>query len=176
MTNQPPDRLFKKLTPENWLLPDTTADHIVRVHPNGETSSISADDWTRLILAIELSPAVPKNLRDLFEVAQGVLCYVCFFYPLYTLGNEQVYRVLEAALTHKCGELGLSRRSDRFAEKIDRLFENGHLSAQRHGQWHAVRQLRNTSSHAGRQSLIDPSMAVRGMQIAADLIDDLFKP
>lgn len=95
---------------------------------------------------------------------------------LYARENEQVYRVLEAALSQKCEELGLSRRADRFGDVIDRLFESGHLSAQRHGQWHAVRRLGNASSHAGRQILIDPTMAGRGMRTAAELIDDLFKP
>lgn len=174
MTNQPPERTFKKLTAENWLQRDKTVDYFVRFLPDGRTSSISDDEWAELILAIKPCPAVPEDVRELFEVAQGVLCYGCFFYPLYTLGNEQLYRVLEAALTHRCAELSLARSSDRFGDKIATLFDNGHLSLQRVDQWHATRRLRNSSSHPDRQSLVIPPMAVHGVQIAVDLIDDLF--
>ena len=138
-------------------------DFFVRVQSDGETSSLSDNEWAELILAIEPGPAVPENVRDLFEVAQGTLCYGCFFYPLYTLGNEQLYRVLEAALTHKCVELGLGRFSDRFSDEIAALFENGHLNSRRVRQWRAVRKLRNIGSHANRQSLIVPGMAVAGL-------------
>ena len=174
MTNQPTEQQFKTLTAKNWLLRDTTADCFVHVHPNGETSPISNDGWARLVLEIELRPAVPRDVRDLFAVAQGVLCYGCFFYPLYTLGNEQVFRVLEAALTHKYRQLRLPRSSGSFVDKIDGLFRSGHLDEQQLSQWHAARKLRNASSHPDRQTLIFPTTAIGGLQTAADLIDDLF--
>ena len=97
MDSSRPERLFKRLTPENWREHDATANHIVRIR-DGIATKLNDEDWAAIILEPELTPAVPEEVRNLFEVAQGVLCYGCFFYPLYTLGSEQFYRVLEAAL------------------------------------------------------------------------------
>ena len=174
MNRQRSNRTFKRLTPENWLVRDSTLDYFSHVHPDGRTSQISDDVWVQQILTIELSPAVPQDVRELFEVAQGVLCYGCFFYPLYTLGNEQVYRVLEAALSHRCADLGLFRKSNRFMDNVNLLLDHGSLGEQRCRQWDAARELRNSASHASRQNLMTPPMAVDGLQTAADLIEDLF--
>lgn len=59
MTKQPTEKKFKTLTANNWLLRDQTANYFVYVHPNGETSPITNEDWARLVLAIKLCPAVP---------------------------------------------------------------------------------------------------------------------
>lgn len=175
MDKEPPKRRFKRLTGENWLLRDETVDHFVRMLPNGETLPISENEWAQMILSVELSLDVPLDVRHLFEVAQGVLCYGCFYYPLYTIGIEQSYRVLDAALAQKCEFLGLSQESDRFVGRIECLHKHGYMSDQRRNQWHAGRQLRNYSSHARRQSLMMPSQAIDALQTAADLIEALFK-
>jgi hypothetical protein len=44
-----------------------------------------------------LGHAVP----DLCEVACGALLYGCFFYPMFALGLEQLYRLAEAAVGAK---------------------------------------------------------------------------
>lgn len=97
--SEAPKRLFKKLTRENWSTLDPTASHNVWIDDEGNTRPVTPDDWAEEILQVQLSNKVPSELRNLFEVAQGVLCYGAFFYPLYTLGDEQIYRVLDAAVT-----------------------------------------------------------------------------
>ncbi len=175
MTDQrQPERLFRKLTPKNWCQHDSTPDHIVRIR-NGVTTKLDGEDWVTVILESVLSPKVPREVHNLFEVAQGALCYGWFFYPLYTLGSEQLYRVIEAALRHKCAQLHVPRNKKNFGSMIDWLKKSGILTETRFGQWTAARQLRNMSSHTDRQSLYDPTMAVRGVRLAAELINALFE-
>jgi hypothetical protein len=99
----PEDRMaelrFKRLTVDNWQRPDPGLSIFVRLSlQDGSTRPISGDDWAREILAIELSERVPLEIRRLFAVARGALVYGYFFYPLYTLGAEQLFRVAEAAV------------------------------------------------------------------------------
>lgn len=176
MSYKPARRLFKKLTSQNWRQRDTTADVIARVRQDGSTVKISDDEWAEAILESKLSPVVPEDVRNLFDVAQGVICYGGYFYPLYTLGHEQLFRVLEAALCHKCADLSAPKRANNFSRNLRWLREAGRLSEQRYAQWDAARNLRNMASHADRQSLVDPTVALSGIRLTAELINELFEP
>lgn len=167
-------RLFKKLTADNWLSPDETARHIVQVNLDGSTTTLTRDDWAGMILEQELKPPVPNDIRNMFEVAQGVLCYGCFFYPLYTLGSEQLYRVLEAAIMLKCKLLNAPNRIQRYADALIWLKQRDEISDERYCQFTAARQLRNHASHADWQSLYDPTMAIQGIALASELITVLY--
>ena len=166
-------RLFKKLTPENWREHDGTADPIVRYSTDG-THKISEDEWAACFLETQLSEQLPEDVRYLFEAAQGVMCYGCYFYPLYALGSEQLYRVLEAALHHKCVQLEAPKEGKTFKEMLDWLRGRGALSERQLARWEAGRNLRNIASHADRQSLHSPDMAVGNICITAELINELF--
>lgn len=165
--------LFKHLISKNWRAYDATASHIVRVE-NRKTEPISGDDWAEFFLGPQLSSNVPSEVVELFEVARGVMCYGYFFYPLYTVGNEQLYRVLDAALAHRCDGLGAPNRFNTFSKRILWLSDQNVISNKRRIQWEATRQLRNSSSHAVRQSICDPTAAARSVDIAAELINELF--
>jgi hypothetical protein len=82
-------RLSKKLTREDWKKEESTVSHFKKVDEYSSLLSISADEWAAEFLNISLDETVPEDIRDLFEVAQGVLCYGIFFYPLYSLGAQQ---------------------------------------------------------------------------------------
>lgn len=88
---------FKPLTPTNWLQPDPTSGIFGRVSPVAGPMRMDGEDWARRFLAVELASHVPEPVRDLFAVARGALVYGWFFYPLFKLGEEQIYRVAEAA-------------------------------------------------------------------------------
>jgi len=165
------DRPFKKLTPQNWTDRDRTIDPIVRID-RGET--ISNDEWAARILEKELSDSVPREVRNLFEVAQGAICYGCFFYPLFTLGNEQLYRVLEAAVTAKCEAEGAPSSCKTYKRKTEWLYEQGHISDDRIKRFEAARLLRNMTSHAAKQMILPPNYAVSGVELTAALIEGLF--
>lgn len=170
-TNPP---LFKNLTPENWRQHDPTSDHIMRTR-DGKFEKISGDEWASWILKPQLVAAVPEDVKNLFEVARGVLCYGHFFYPLYVLGSEQLFRVQEAALRHKCVEMGAPKKVKTFDAMLSWLRDNGTLSEDSFGRWTAARQLRNAGSHATRQMLFGPPEAVSTAAIAAEMINDLFE-
>ena len=173
MPEEEPKRLFKKLTPDNWLTADSTADGFVKMS-GGVSSPMDDEQWTREILRPTLSDSIPKEIRTLFEVAQGVMCYGCFFYPLFTLGSEQTFRVLEAAVQERCEALPVPRGRQTFKGRLDWLHQHGHLSDERYRQWNATRELRNEACHPDRQSLFDPPLAVGNLRLAAELIEDLF--
>ena len=156
-------RLFKKLTPDNWHEVDRTASHIVRVREDDTENELNEDDWAGLILQCELSSRAPEDLCHMFEVARGVLCYGCYFYPLYTLGSEQLYRVLNAALIHKCRQMNAPKEIDGFYKALQWLNQSGTFSEARFNQWDASRGLRNDTSHANCQHSYDPTMALTGI-------------
>jgi hypothetical protein len=60
-----------------------------------------AEEFLEPILCKE----TPKDIINLFEVARGCLLYGYFYYPLYTIGIENLYRVLEGAVSRKCKSL-----------------------------------------------------------------------
>ena len=167
--------LFKKLTLENWLDIDPGCTQFVSVKPDGTSQSISATDWAGKILAIEMPEAVPQDVKNIFDVARGTLCYGCYFYPLYTLGSEQCFRVLEAALRHKCRDLGAPERvRRRFGGMVDWLVTQGIIRDEQRVRWDAARRLRNMASHPERQSIKMPTMAVHELSIAVEMTTSLF--
>lgn len=92
---------FKELTVENWRRADRTSSLFFRpAIENPENDG--GDRWAELLLEPRLSERVPSEVRELFELARGSMSYGYLFYQLYTLGSEQIIRVFEAELKHKC--------------------------------------------------------------------------
>jgi hypothetical protein len=89
---------FKRLTATNWLAVDPIWQGFWMSSSLPDPSSAWVDDLTRF----ELDPAVPPAIRKLFEVGRGTLAYSLMFYPLLTLGTEQIFRVLETSAAVKC--------------------------------------------------------------------------
>lgn len=168
------DRLFKKLTPANWLDVDRVSTYLVEISTEGP-KSINGVRWATAILETELSEDVPLAIRRLFEVAQGVMCYGWFFYPLYTLGYEQMHRVIESAVTHRFRQLDGPKNISNYYGRMKWLQEQGVIPKADWGRWDASRRLRNSGSHSDRQSLVDQSGAVYQLEIARKMIESLFE-
>tara|TARA_R110000787_G_scaffold168234_4_gene281133 strand:- start:1887 stop:2267 length:381 start_codon:yes stop_codon:yes gene_type:complete len=118
---------------------------------------------------------VPIELHYLFETAQGATCYGCYFYPLYALGCEQLFRVLEASLRYRCAALDAStKRMPTFNDMLTWLHENGHLDDGQIERWHMGRKLRNEYSHLDKQGLSTPTETVTLLCVTAELINGLF--
>jgi hypothetical protein len=151
---------FKEINSENWLKPDEVIQHF--------PSMRCMEDYVEVVLAPKLSEKVPQDIRALFEVTRGALLYGYLFYPLYDLAVGQLFRVGEAALIHKCTQLGAPKvkkkknkeRKMTFSDYIDWLAEKGVFSHDEADHWHTLRTLRNSASHATRQSIRPPGMAV----------------
>ncbi|MEI6196047.1 MAG: hypothetical protein WCS42_17135 [Verrucomicrobiota bacterium] len=89
---------FKRFTAENWQ----TAD-MPHYFPN-----ITPDKWIEGALQSKLAGNVPKDIRAMFEVARGAIIHGWYFYPLVTLGHEQLNRVQEAAAHARCEQLKIT--------------------------------------------------------------------
>lgn len=165
---------FKEITPSNWLEPDDVLKGFVRMSPDGEPRSITGDDYLRDILRPELLESVPTDVQALFEVARGAMVYGYFFYPLYTLAAEQLFRVCEAAVAHKCKALEAPKSKETFKKRIDWLVDEGIIPSSEMTRWDAVRQLRNVASHPDRQSIFTPGNAIGMLEGIARQINSLF--
>lgn len=171
------DLRFKILTIDNFLEPDSTLSAIVSVNMrDGSTRQLSAEDWARRMLAVELAEQVPVEVRRLFAVARGSLLYGFYFYPLFTLGTEQLFRVAEAAVRHKCQELGLKSRKKYpdFYDFVGLLIGQGIIPSENEGRWDTLRNLRNLVSHPEDQNIFSPGIAIDLLRGVAADISELF--
>lgn len=166
---------FKRLTPENWLEPDS----IMRVF------RYSVEEWVHDILQIQLSEDVPLEVRKLFAAARGALCYGYFFYPLYALASEQLTRVAETAVSRKYEAVGGPKRvrsapeskprRATFEDKLRYLEEQGLITGLDAIWWVAIREHRNDASHPEDHRPQIPSRAVGRAETLAEKINGLFE-
>ncbi|PWB50792.1 MAG: hypothetical protein C3F06_12115 [Candidatus Methanoperedenaceae archaeon] len=159
--------MFKKITVDNWREPDEISSLFINV---------PLDEWISIILEPNLREAVPIEIKKLFEVARGALVYGYFFYPLYTLGLEQLFRVAEAAVTRKCKTMEAPPaicKGD-FQKKVKYLVELKVIPNQKEDIWNAIRGLRNIASHPQDQSILAPGEAIGKLSRIADEINSLF--
>jgi hypothetical protein len=161
---------FKRLSSENWLTPDS----IWNVFTPPEPPLTQAETWGRDVLALSLDPAVPLTIRKLYEPARGALLYGLLYYPLLTLGTEQIFRVLEAAVSNKCATLDAPPKVKDFGPKLDWLLKMETINQNQHSLWHIMRELRNDASHPRDQSIFDPNLTLQMLRSAVELIDSLF--
>lgn len=167
---------LKKITIDNWLEFDTTASIFVR--RSEETNDFNIphrDKRVEEFLIPVLCEETPKEVIDLFEVARGCMSYGYFFYPLYTLGIEQLYRVLEAAVSMKCKSLDSPKSIKQYKQKIDYLIEMNIIPVRESELWHVARKLRNSFSHTESQSILFPMDALNILCRIAEKINILFQ-
>jgi len=165
--------MIKKITPSNWLEPDDVLKGFVRLSPNGQIT-LRGENYLTYIVRPNLHESVPSYVQELFEVARGAMAYGYFFYPLFTLAMEQLFRVAEAAVKHKCSALKAPKSTKRFEERINWLVNKSIIPQSESGQWKAVRYLRNIASHPERQSISPPNVTIGILERVASLINSLF--
>lgn len=162
---------FKVLSLDNWMLTDPVMRDFAMIN-NGVLSSMTASDWAASILEPKLTDNVPIEVLKLFEVARGLMLYGYFFYPVYTLALEQLSRVAETSINHKCKEMGHQNSKDTFARKIDWLAKNSAISDKL--QWHAIRNIRNEASHPKEQMILPPGVTLNFLVTITESINSLF--
>ncbi|MCH8303838.1 MAG: hypothetical protein IIB94_01775 [Candidatus Marinimicrobia bacterium] len=167
---------IKKITIDNWLMPDIESMQIKMTNRiTGKTKALSDKERINSISKIILSESVPSQVYNLFEVAKGTLIYAYFYYPLYSLAAEQLFRVAETAVFYKCRELNAPKRLKIYLKQIEYLASNGQLNKTEKWRWDALRRLRNIGSHPEDQNLIVPNLSFAFFtQISRD-INKLFK-
>ena len=171
---------FKRLTAQNWMERDEVSSAFAALDlETGARVDISADGWAERFLAIELSSGVPEEIREMWDVARGVLLYGWFFYPLYALGEDQLRRVADAAVLLRYREVGgpsgpASGAPPSFKARLDWLIARGFISATVEQRWNAIRNLRNYGSHAAYARIETPLGALQSLAVLADSINALF--
>jgi len=166
---------YKKITKDTWLTPDRISTSFLLVPPETDIDDIKKGEmYLDMILQPHLNEEVPIEVRKLYEVARGALVYGYFFYPLYTLACEQLLRVGEAAIIfrYKIFNHRLAKRT--FEKKIEFLFKQGILNDLEKKRWHALRELRNISSHPVDQSIYPPGPVIGILAHMAEDINTLF--
>lgn len=128
---------FKELNAANWLEADRAS----------AIFATAGRDWLQRLLQPKLEDTVPVEIHHRFEVARGALAYGYFFYPLYTLAVEQLYRVVEAAVSRKYQDArGPKPDKAQFEKKIDWLFDAGILTDTFEAQTEqAIKQIKSMS-------------------------------
>ena len=165
---------FERVTPANFQSHASQMENFVLNGALAPPGPVDIGAWVAQFQDVELTIQVPKEIRLQFEVAKACMTYGILCYPLLTLGQEQLYRVSEAAARAKSKEMGGVARP-RFVEVIKFLGEKGVIRDERRYRWDAARNLRNASSHPERQTILPPGMALRFLGYAAEDIEDLFR-
>lgn len=164
---------FKRLTLENILEPDPVNSYFGGISESGEILPATVEERVMRIIEPQLKDSVPIEVKKLFEVARGAIAYGWYFYPLYTLGCEQLFRVIEAAVKAKCMELNLSDNTNgRFHNELKKLHD--HSIVNYDIVWQSIRKLRNSSSHPNSQTILPPGAAIGEINIVTKLINSLF--
>jgi hypothetical protein len=146
---------------------------------DGSTRSITADEWAERLLAIELSDQVPDTIHELFEVARGAMLYGSLYYPLFTLGLEQAFRLAEAAARLKAKSLGIATahkgKPRKYYDLLQDLAARGVMTTKEEVEWSFLRKFRNLTSHPEQQMILSPPYALNMLHRIADTINRLFQ-
>lgn len=168
-------RKGKTLTAENWNVMDERSSFFqFQSQLDGSQYCLTGSGWVERLLRYPLNANVPEEIVELQEVAIAAMCYGFNYYPLYTLGQEQVTRVLEAAISHVYRILSGPNKKARYSEKLEWVASKLEFSEVRLKQWQASRALRNSASHAIKQSLFGANDAMRCVEVSSILINELF--
>jgi hypothetical protein len=173
---------MKHLTQENWLDVDPIIASGVFVRfslADGSSRRTTPADWTERLLALQLDPTVPTEVRELYAVARGAMLYGSLFYPLFTLGLEQVARVAEAAATAQAARFAIpsqtsKRKHKDFRTILDDLLAQGVLAEEEHDQWTTIRQFRNLGAHPRQITILPPGAAIGLLGSLTETINRLF--
>lgn len=166
---------IKTLTKENWLLPDIIPSVLTQHSLNDcYTHLMNGEDWLAQFTAPKLNEAVPIDVQVLFEVARGSLAYGYFFYPLFTLAAEQLFRVGEAAVSAKFLLVGGINPKKRFQMKLKFLLDNKIITDIEFANWNTVRDFRNRVSHPKKQNIFAPGQIAGMLNFVADIVNRLF--
>ena len=135
---------------------------------------MEGDDWAALFLPPGLSATVPLHVAQLFEVARGCALYGFFFYPLYALALEKLWRAADVACSARFQADGGPQSIRTFEGRINWLRDHGAFDAASAEQWHATRRRRNSASHPEFQQLALPGEVANLVRVVALQISALF--
>ena len=99
------------------------------------------------------------------------------FYPFLALGIEQMYRVADTATMARCKLAGADyKETKRYVDRINWLAQQNIIQKEDLERWHALRQLRNDTSHPRDQMIMPPGIVLSLISDILELIDLLIAP
>lgn len=163
---------IKQIAPENWLRIDPA--WAGTVMPDSRTDP--AEAWIADVISAKLSDRVPVEIRKLTEVARGAVAYGLFFYPLLTLGAEQLYRILETAAISRRRDLSGEKKRGNFKGTVAWLIKRKVISADHSNQWRSFIELRHAASHPAAQTIMPPGWVMGLLGTIVELINEIYEP
>ena len=166
----------KKLTADNFLVPDRTNTLQAGIDRPGHEYQPSAAEWARQILRAELGPEVPKPVAVLFEGAHGLLLYGYFWCPLYAHGVAESFQVADSAVAAKCEIEGAPARAvPTFQTRIAWLFKRGVLNEADVTEWESLRFLRTEFVQRSERTLFPGPWALDLLERVARDVNRLYR-
>ena len=166
------------LTDENFLEPSPIA---LMFSPWGLSSTGPAPateeevrSRVKQFTSVTLHDGVPKQLWRMFEVAKGAMVYGIFFYPLYTLGGDHLYRGFEYLVRLQYEKLRREKLTADLRSQVKWLIDNGHFPEPAPERWMAAYEIRNLVSHPKMQSIDHPNGALRILHDMKGLIEHFY--
>jgi hypothetical protein len=142
---------FKIPDASNVIEPDPLSNVFSALDTQG-SRPFEPDDILRALAPIRLTTPVPYEVRRAFQMALGSLPYAYWYYPLYTLGAQQLLRVADYALDQFARGVGLEKPYS-LADRIQKLSSSGALSDEGVRRWQLIRRLRNKVTHPTFQEI-----------------------
>lgn len=164
---------FKEITLQNWREPDPILNAFVDLAVDAFRPA-TGEEWLERILEPKLLDSVPQEVQALYEVARGALVFGYFFYPLFTLGTEQLFRVADSAVANKCKVVGGPRPKVSFHKRVEWLANYGFIPQADVSLWTTLRDLRNATSHPEDNIPFVPRDAIYTLHDVARKINALF--
>jgi hypothetical protein len=160
---------FKRLSLETWLTVDAAWQGVFMSY----SSRSQPEGFVFDICQKNLSEAVPLPVRKLYETARGALAYSVVFYPLLTLGAEQLLRVIDSATLHKCEQMN-APDIGKFFQRIEWLRKHKAIPESEEPRSKQVVELRNQASHPTDQMIFNLPMALTLLDLTVELVESLF--
>jgi hypothetical protein len=169
---------FKLISPENIFEPDPIMSAIVVMDMRtGECRPITPHDYISRITAIAPSEKTPMEVQRAFFLTRNAMCYGYWYYPMFTLGTEQILRVADFATAEAAKQYNISPpkalKRMSFAERIEALVSAGAIPQEQKSLWDGLREFRNHVTHPSSQSIFAPSDAMSILSEVKTAIDGI---
>lgn len=132
-----------------------------KVDEFGGPHEITLVDLQKNVCDIQLIPAVPKEVKEVFDSAKKLYIFGYFKYYFFTISQHYAFLALESALRNKYNEIyGRSKKFINLNKIIKKLIEKGIIPKGEEKIYDAGKDLRNTLSHLTNPSIMYPSSIV----------------
>jgi hypothetical protein len=165
----------KRLTADNFLLPDPLTGEFTGQDGDGRAHRLSAVDRAHEILAIRIDEDVPEPVRNRFELARGILLYGFFWYPLWVQGTVEALQAAELALVAACEAAQGPKRLNSAESRIEWLEKRRTLEAADAGTWTSLVGVRAALAEAGETPILTPRKSLDVLEAVSQAINGLFR-